>query len=182
MAKRHRPPTSEPRTRTEDKAPEQVLDHGNQAASERIASSADPARTLADGAAQALRFAPRDPAWTARLTEIVARSDLPAERRELVTLRLEADQTTADEVSAAVQTWLGRDGPELRASLIDALDTVTVGTPEDRVAPIAAERAGVPVEAVRGLCRDLVLLVAFVWDEDEAWAPAGDYLAEESGT
>ena len=184
MSKQHRGPRTEPASRTpEARAPDLELDHGNQAASEHIPPvPADAAaRAFAERIALALRVPPRDPAWTERLVAVAEGSRLPDARKEQIALRLRADQATADDVVHALRTWLGRDDPELRADLVGSLEAVATG-PEDRVPEQVAGRTGLPVDAVRGLCDALVLLVAFAWDEEEREAPAGDYLAEESGT
>jgi hypothetical protein len=153
------------------------------------------ARALVERAATALRIVPREAAWTSRLVAIVEGSALPAERRELLSMRLRTDQATADEVAAAVTAHLGADSESLRQALLQALEHAGqhAGTgPEpppgalaDRtegwMAEITAQHAEKPSESVRGLLRDLVLLVAFGWDEEEENAPPGDYAAEESG-
>jgi hypothetical protein len=201
-----RPPQQERPPEREDLLPDaEVADlwaRGNQAAREQLGAEGpsgssparEAARSLVERAATALRIVPREAAWTERLVAIVEGSALPPERREVLSMRLRTDQATADEVAAAVATHLGADSEALRQSLLQALEEAgqhassgpePQGTLSDRtegwMAEVTAERAGLPSESVRGLLRDLVLLVAFGWDEEEEGPLPGDYAAEESG-
>lgn len=151
-----------------------------------LAGAPEPAGRLADRVGLALRLAPKDAAATERLAGLVARSGLPADRRAAVVERLRGDQAVADAVARAVATWVGGDSEAARSDLVSAFDAAatalaTAPGGELEVAAAVAERTGVAAEAVAGLCREVGMLLALWFEEDEEEAPAGDYAAEESG-
>lgn len=145
---------------------------------------------LADRVGLALRVPPRDAAWSERLSGLVAASHLPTERRTALAERLAADQALADDVAHAVRSWMGADSEAARSDLVRAFDgaaaalasAATGPEPELVVADAVAERLGASPEAVAGLCRQLGVLLALLWDEEEEeHGTPGDYAAEESG-
>lgn len=169
----------------------EIWARGNQAATERLdapLTASEAAQAIVDRAAGALRIAPKDGSLTDRLVELAGRSRLPEDRKEIISSKLRMDQATADEIASAVSARLGADGEALRSSLLSALQralpSVAPGSADpvvDLAASISRQDLSLPEGAVAGLLRDLVMIVAFGWDEDEEMPPPGDYAAEEGG-
>jgi hypothetical protein len=140
---------------------------GNQALTERSGLGSD-GTEVGERVGLSLRIAPRDAAWTERLLTAVERSGLSAERKEAVTARLRWDQIHADDVQAAIRAAYGTDGPELRSTLIGAVEAGA--GPAEEVARRIADATPVTEDAAVGLVRALSL-VRPLWDEEEEEDP-----------
>jgi hypothetical protein len=105
---------------------------GNAALQDRLAGGdvADLGRVrevaspLVERAVLALQLVPRGSEQVQRFVDILARSHLPDERKELLSDRLRTDEAIALGVHEAIERWFSADTPEFRGALVEALDRV----------------------------------------------------------
>lgn len=107
------------------------LQLGNQAHQDRLSAAdaslevvRDAASPLVERAILALQLEPRDAGEVERFVEIVERSRLGEERRDVLVDRLQTDRAAAEGIRDAVQRWFQADGPDVRESVVGALDLV----------------------------------------------------------
>lgn len=178
---------------------------GNAALQERLAGDAQAeglaaaggqqvaaqAAALAGQARVALTLRPRPDDRQERLVDIVARSGLPAARREALIERLETQQVTAHDAHAVVEQVLGPLSEAARSAWTEALGRVLADIAAGRLPPggvepaawvgaLVAEAApGLDGEAASALCRAVLWQLHF--DEEEEEEEAHDYATESSG-
>ena len=150
---------------------------GNRALQQRLATTEDTAvgfdaiRDVAfpqvERAILALQLVPREPERQARLVEILERSHLPEERRQVLVDKLQTDGAAARGVREALARWFGGEPEQVRDPLTRGLDGVSEAlqggaageegwSAGDRVLPLSAEaREGSVSGRAEALVRDL---------------------------